>query len=450
VAIDGVDVSGSHNGGTTAVSAASVALRSPISAVNDAPIASGGATLPGGTAGETPESDTVGNLFGPTFSDKADQQRTADNPTGSVSNTHAGVVVVGNTTPASQGTWRYSTDDGVTWTAIPTTVSDVHGLVLGNNVRLAFFSSPDFAGKPPPLMVRLVDSSTDVPLAGAVTGSFLSSHANLVIADVDVSGGGNGGNTAVSANEVPLDTKEISPPPNPPVPPPPFPPPLPPPFFWDQDGGFEPAFLVGGSVYRTLITDQPGVVNVSADVFSGGDIKDLTFEASSVSGGPLPPWLYFDPSLVRFTGTPPDSAEGTLDLRITARDRQGRTAVAEVHVVILRPPRDIFSLLRPPSDHLAKLPPAPPPPPTPPAPEAAPPADKAPPSPDATPATPDVPPTPGTPPANDAPASGARTMNEESIRGFGLSPQLREQSLAGRLARSRALLNALGQGRPVA
>ena len=453
-AIAGVDVSGGHSGGTTAASTAGVPLAITISPVNDAPTAVGSAELAPGVSGSVPPpSDSVVSLFTPGFGDAVDQQRSVLNPTGSLANALAGVVVVGNTTPVANGTWRYSTDGGASWNPVPATVSDATGLLLGGGVRLAFFSSTSFSGRPAPLVVRLVDTSTDVPVAGALTGAALA-NTTIAILAVDVSGARHGGITAVSDGMVPLNTTVNQPPPI--ITPPPI---LPPPptsaLFADaglrlRQGGLESDFLVGASVYRTLIAAQPGTINVSADVFSGSDsAKNLRFEAGSISGGPLPPWIAFDPILLRFSGTPPEAAVGTLDLRVIATDKAGRQATAEVHIVITRPPRDILGLLRP----SATPPPIIVPQPLPPVPAQAPPEALPTGAPADAPAPANAPPAEGGAPAGPAspPNAPSESMPERSteraFQRFGLSAQLREQSLAGRLARSRALMNALGGGR---
>ena len=115
-----------------------------------------------------------------------------------------------------------------------------------------------------------------------------------------------------------------------------------------DDLGMASDFLYGGNVFRVMLATRPGTINVSADVFYGSvSPRQLTFTASTVGGGPLPSWLSFDAILLRFTGTPPLSAVGTLDLRVTARDFHGREAVADVHIVITEPPRDVARFLRP-------------------------------------------------------------------------------------------------------
>ena len=335
------------------------------------------------------------------------------------------------------------TDGGTTWRAVPTNVSDSAGLLLGSNVRLAFFPAANFAGSPAPLVVRLVDSSSDVPVFGLLTGAFLA-ETSIAIQNVDVAGMRNGGITAVSDDTVPLNTMVAPLPPDPPITPPVFPV-IPPSFLMGstlQEGGLPTDFLAGANVFRTMLALRPGTVNVSADVFTGtSSPQNLRFEATTVSGGPLPPWLYFDPTLLRFSGIPPESAVGTLDLRVTATDKAGRQATADVHIIITRPPRDLFGLMKPSraiEPIFVPLPVpagAPQPAPAEPAPPAAAPVEPQPPT--------QPSPAPETAPPTNETNRGSRAF--EDGRGFGLTAQIREQSLAGRLARSRALLSALSQ-----
>ncbi|WP_406586464.1 beta strand repeat-containing protein [Asaia lannensis] len=199
IAQQGVDVT--SNGGTTALSADSVDLNTAVTAVNDAPVATGSASLPAGTEDQTPPAQSVATLFGGSFNDSTDQQQNAANPTGSVANTLAGIAVTANTTPASEGVWRYSTDGGKTWNAVGT-VSDSSALVLSADTLLSFAPAPNFNGAPPPLSAHLIDSST-VPVFGTTTGAMIA-QGGIAQQGVDVTS--NGGTTALSADSVDLNT----------------------------------------------------------------------------------------------------------------------------------------------------------------------------------------------------------------------------------------------------
>jgi large repetitive protein len=404
----GVDVSGAHNGGNTAISAATVSLATAVKPVNDAPIASGSTSLPDiSAANQHPPGETVATLFAQNFSDTADQQRTAINPTGSVANILAGVVVVGDTTPATDGAWRYSADGGTTWVEVPSNVSDINGLVLGSSVKLAFFPNPSFHGAPPPLLVRLIDNSSDIPVVGdPLTGAQLAG-TTTVVTGVDVSVSHHGGVTSVSAAIVPVNVNVTA------AGNPVFPPPSMNPFeaFERFDGGLTPGWLVGSIVYRSLTTEQPGTISLSDAAFYGSSSAtwQLTYEAGTASGGPLPPWLSFDPATLTFTGVPPDSAAGALDLQVLARDQVGRQAKALVHVFVTRDAMDLLQLLR---------------------------ATRSFGSPEHRPTSPIQSPMP----APRGPMPGTKS---DGVGRSGFTAQLREQTLAGRLSRTRAMLSAL-------
>ncbi len=432
------------NTAASAYSSATKTLPLTVSAVNDAPVATGGATLPPILQGTTtPPGATVSTLFTPHFNDSRDQV-----PGGSSANSLAGIAITGNAATGGQGEWRYSTDGGTTWTSVPTTgLADGTAIILPSTALVQFRPAGGFSGTPGALQVRLIDSS------GGPVAFSASSDVSL-----------NGGITAISGTAVPLGTTVTLPPviivdpviPNVVVP---------------SDymssgfglgnmfrdfGGLASDWLVGSNVYRTMLTNQPGTANVSADVFYGSAPRqNLRFEAASISGGPIPPWLYFDPTMLSFSGTPPEGAEGRHDLRVVATDRQGRQATADVHIIVMREPRDIAALLtrlqvdlvpRPPEVEPVnqEAPPVETQPATPPV-DAAPPAssDTQPPAParDEAPVAPPVaPPTSGDGASLllDVPAS-----TQAAASGFGLSPQVREQAQAGRLARARELLNAL-------
>lgn len=458
--ISSIGSTGFGTGVNTAASSYSSAQESlplTVDAVNDAPVASGSVSLTPVTVGNPPATGTVTTLFGPSFNDSRDTVAG-----GSTANDLAGIAITGNAATAGQGTWRYSVDGGTTWVDIPTTgLSDSHALVLSKTAMIEFVGTGGFVGTPGALTTRLIDTSTTA-IAGVGTGASLAT-AVTAFADIDVSA--NGGTTAISANTVPLDTVINA------VPTTPFNPPIPPSDFLTQQrdalysggiglgshiftGGINTDWLLGENVFRVMEVGIPGVANVSADVFYGTVPKqNLYFEAVNLSGGSLPPWLFFDSSTLRFSGTPPEGSEGTIDARVIARDFKGREAVADVHIVIVREQLEILGLLRTSSNDRAPIT-------VPPAPQGSPPPNPGNGTPiiiDGRPAgNPPQQPSGNTPPAGDGappqdngapsgngPAGGNGT---EGRQGFGLSPQLREFSQAGRLARARSLLNALSAG----
>ncbi len=155
-------------------------------AVNDAPVASGSASL-AAVAEDTaqPPGDTVSDLFGGNFSDAADQVSG-----GSTADTLYGVAITANAATAAQGTWQYSAD-GATWTAVgsPTAAG---ALVLTATGRLRFVPAANFNGAPGGLTATLIESGGATPASGAT---------------VNLSGlGATGGTTIYSAASVALST----------------------------------------------------------------------------------------------------------------------------------------------------------------------------------------------------------------------------------------------------
>ena len=176
-------------GGTTAYSDASntVTLTHTVSAVNDAPTASGLAVL-AGVAEDTPAASipgaSVASLFTARFADATDQVSG-----GSSADTLAGVAITANAATAAQGAWQWSAD-GTSWSAVGTR-AESSALLVRHDHLLRFVPATDFNGDAPALTVRVADSS-----AGVTSGTV-----------VDLSGAGaTGGTTAYSTATVQLVT----------------------------------------------------------------------------------------------------------------------------------------------------------------------------------------------------------------------------------------------------
>ena len=170
---------GAATGGTTAYSNAgnSVALGTSVTAVNDAPIASGTVTVPAINEDTTnPPGSLVSALVGAAnYSDATDAVAG-----GSVATLLGGIAIVGNTADATtQGVWRYTTNGGTTWTTVPTTgLGDASALVLPAAAQLRFEPVANYNGAPGGLSIRLADSprvfsaSSDISSAIGGTGTW--------------------------------------------------------------------------------------------------------------------------------------------------------------------------------------------------------------------------------------------------------------------------------------
>ncbi len=362
-AFTGVDVSGTHNDGSTAVSAATVALNISVVAVNDAPIASGSATLAPTTEDTlNPPGDTISDLFGANFNDSADQQQSASNPTGSVANTLAGIAVTGNAATPTQGFYQYSTDNGAHWTSIPASgLGDGNAIILPASAELRFLPAVGYNGTPGALTTRLIDTSS-----GALTGS-----------ETGVSLSAVGGITPYSADNVLLTTRVVESGGIPILTP------TPPPSIFSTSmmtdeseatakqypddlttqGGEGRAFtddlqsrpiipqvsLIGSVGNKFVIAEQQSIISVPSNLFEDSyPGAQLEFEARSPDGGSLPSWLEFDARNLTFSGTPPATSHGAVDVLIVARDQFGHEATASFRILVGRDDKALQDLMAPP------------------------------------------------------------------------------------------------------
>ncbi|SVB76850.1 uncharacterized protein METZ01_LOCUS229704, partial [marine metagenome] len=147
----------STTGTTTVYSTATVVLSHTITAVNDAPTASGSASLTALAEDGTPStSTTVTSLFNGGFSDSADAVTD-----GSSANTIEGICITSYTEVSSEGQWKYSTD-GSTFTAISSISAASAGLEIEQGSRLHFAPASNFNGAAATITAVLIDSSVSV------------------------------------------------------------------------------------------------------------------------------------------------------------------------------------------------------------------------------------------------------------------------------------------------
>ena len=369
LAVAGVDVSGTHHGGTTPVSAQTVELGIDVTPLNDAPVASGTATI--GTVKQddrNPVGSTVTTLFGGDFSDSADQQQSVSNPTGSVANTFAGVAIVGDGASAAQGTWQYSSDGGKTWTSVPASgLSDSNALVLAPTDSLRFLPSGTFSGTPGALAVRLIDSSGPGPIrdASGVDLGAVGGTSRYSAATVDLTTQVKPTNHVAPSDPIglipdfnaPNDYNKLGGHVDPNRP-----------FASDQhfpdDGSIPPAegrgyrpdlysepiipqiWLTGSVGSRFIIEQQQSVIAVPSDLFNDTyPNAELQYDARMPGGAPLPAWLTFDARNLTFTGTPPAGSRGTVEVEIVAHDQFGNQAAATFQITVGRDSHDIERML---------------------------------------------------------------------------------------------------------
>ena len=93
----------------------------------------------------------------------------------------------------------------------------------------------------------------------------------------------------------------------------------------DQQKGGERLFVFNGISNATANVGQALNYTVSKDAFGHTNTAAIVqLEASLSDGSPLPEWMDFDSTSGTFSGRPPGNAERLIEVKVTARDDQGR------------------------------------------------------------------------------------------------------------------------------
>ena len=192
-----------------------------------------------------------------------------------------GLIVTSNTASSlTQGKWQYSTDSGSNWFDI-LSVSDTLGLALSASSYLRFVPISNFNGTPPNLRLYLTDNAYE---GGYSSGSVRNTEANI-------------STSGVSTNSVQLSNNVIS-------------------------RNDPPTFSAG---IQDQVIYLGGSLNFSvAQIFSDIDANDFLTLKATLSDGktPLPSWLKFSPSSGFFSGTPTSKDLKTIQVMVTATDRE--------------------------------------------------------------------------------------------------------------------------------
>ncbi|WP_067487315.1 DUF4347 domain-containing protein, partial [Dickeya sp. CSL RW240] len=237
-----------------------------VTAVNDAPALSSGATV---TLTPTSEDVTSSAALVSSLLSNAGYSD-ADSAAAS------GIAI---TSATGRGGWQYSTDGGALWFNIGT-VSGSSALLLGQTAQLRYVPDSD-NGETATLGFRAWDQTSGTATTGASKG----------LADTSTSGGGS----AFSANSA-LASLVVT--------------------------GVNDVPTLGSTVSGQSATkDMLFSFTVPGGTFTDVDSGDvLTLSATQADGSALPGWLSFNPATRTFSGTPGSSDVGTLSLRVTAID----------------------------------------------------------------------------------------------------------------------------------
>ena len=97
----------------------------------------------------------------------------------------------------------------------------------------------------------------------------------------------------------------------------------------DQQKGGDRLFVYNGIKNTATEVGQSLDYRVPRDAFGHTNTAAIVqLEVSLSDGSPLPEWLDFDPTSGTFSGKPPANAAGNLEVKVTARDDQGRETSA--------------------------------------------------------------------------------------------------------------------------
>jgi len=195
-----------------------------------------------------------------------------------------GLIVAGNSANSStQGRWQYSTDSGLNWFDV-STVSTTTGLALSANSMLRFVPVTNFNGTPGDLTVYLVSSLYS---GGFTNGATRDTEPSLIA-------------NSVSTNSVKLVTNIAPTNDSPQL----------------LNNIQDQVVYVGGSIKYSI-----------ANAFVDFDVGDnLSFTATLADGkSALPSWLKFSPVTATFTGAPSRLDAKTINVLVTATDREKAT-----------------------------------------------------------------------------------------------------------------------------
>ena len=152
----------STSGGSTPYSVGTVVLDHSVTAVNDAPVTTGGSAVTLTTIGEDSApgaGQTIASLFSSHFSDARDQVSG-----GSSANAFTGIAVTSNAATAAQGIYQYFS--GGVWQDLPA-VSTSSAFVLDASTLVRFVPAANYFGTVPGLTVHLIEDSSGVVVTGA-------------------------------------------------------------------------------------------------------------------------------------------------------------------------------------------------------------------------------------------------------------------------------------------
>ncbi len=218
-----------------------------------------------------PAGSSVASLIGKTFADPDAGAK------------FTGIVIVGNTTPLTEGKWQFAATSAAPWEDVGS-VGVFNGLVIAPTGKLRFLPGKDFNGNPVPLAYRNIDETYKGSFSTPGSQAFINISSNNPIGAIGITDKFIGINiTAVN---------------DPPV-----------------------AVVSGRST--SVLQDQLLEFLVSTTFFNDVDDATLTYSVKPQLGTKLPAWLSFSPSTGLLSGTPGNLDVGVHIVNMEATDAAG-------------------------------------------------------------------------------------------------------------------------------
>ena len=225
----------------------------------------------------------------------------------------AGIAIVGNQADsATEGTWYYSSDQGLSWSEVGTVDDASLSLLISPTNWIGFRPVANFFGTHTPLNIRVLDNTFTGTFSNSVTNTrtFLLPATRTVV----------NGSVSVGTGNLVASVRNINDPP-----------------------------IANAPIVQITATQDRTVDFRFDDQFKGGlftdiDSPKLTWTLVPLGLSQLPAWLNFDPDLRTITGTPTNADVGTLNFQISASDSSATTSVPmRVNVLNVNDPPEILS-----------------------------------------------------------------------------------------------------------
>ncbi len=107
----------------------------------------------------TPSGKLVSSIFSASYTDTDNDK-------------FIGVIVTSNLSQSSEGEWQWSSDGGVNWNNISTSLSETEGLFVSEKDYIRFLPAANFNGSPGDLNVRLIDTNLVYSSSTPITNPF--------------------------------------------------------------------------------------------------------------------------------------------------------------------------------------------------------------------------------------------------------------------------------------